>query len=104
MFFAFKVLIDMILKYFCVLVLSLRNLCGEGTSLTHEEWNVLHPILARFSEEFATFLLESSNVPTKLVDARAPIIGRGRGGVDQMRYDRTSSQFRQTLQQDAVSD
>lgn len=39
-------------------VLSLRNLCGEGTSLTHEEWSVMAEELEFFPHELANYLLE----------------------------------------------
>lgn len=41
-------------------VLSLRNIMGEGLSLTHEEWNILWPELSYFSEDFAKILLENT--------------------------------------------
>lgn len=42
-------------------VLSLRNLFGEGVSITHEEWRNLWPELTYFSERFTNHLLENYN-------------------------------------------
>lgn len=39
-------------------VLLLRNLMGEGVSLTHEEWRILYPELMYSSERFTSLLLE----------------------------------------------
>ena len=38
-------------------ILSLRNIRGEGCSLTHEEWEFMLPVLKCFPEELADFLL-----------------------------------------------
>lgn len=43
-------------------VLGIRNIFGEGTTLTHEEWNILVPELSHMSEDFASLLLESPNI------------------------------------------
>lgn len=39
-------------------VLALRNLMGEGVSLTHEEWRILYPELKYSSEKFTSLLLD----------------------------------------------
>lgn len=39
-------------------VLTLRNMFGEGVSLTHEEWEILWPELVYSSKSFAAQLLE----------------------------------------------
>lgn len=38
-------------------VLSLRNICGEGVSLSHEEWDAMAKELEFFPSELVDFLL-----------------------------------------------
>lgn len=43
-------------------VLSLRNICGEGISLTHEEWDYMTSEIMYFPGELAHFLLEKDSI------------------------------------------